>query len=90
LGVIHSTNSFLPLLRKGETRKVATISSSGGVCEFVLGTGLAQMPSYGASKGAVNVVNAKYAVKLQNEGFTMIALCPGLVDTTATAPKICE
>jgi NAD(P)-dependent dehydrogenase (short-subunit alcohol dehydrogenase family) len=85
LGVIHSTHSFLPLLRKGATRKVATISSVGGDCDFVLETGLAQAPAYGASKAAVNMVIAKYAAKLQNEGFTMVALSPGMVDTSATA-----
>ena len=85
LGVIHSTNSFLPLLRNGMTKKVVTISSGGGDRETVLKSGLAQMTAYGASKAAVNVVVAKYAIKLQKEGFTVIALAPGIVDTfTAT------
>jgi NAD(P)-dependent dehydrogenase (short-subunit alcohol dehydrogenase family) len=85
LGVIYSTNSFLPLLRKGETRKVATISSATGDCDFVLGTGLAQAAAYGTSKAAVNMIIAKFAVRLQTEGFTIIALSPGMVDTSATS-----
>jgi hypothetical protein len=32
----------------------------------------------------VNVVVAKYAAEFQNEGFTFLALSPGLVDTGNT------
>ena len=85
MGVIHSTNSFLPLLRNGMTKKVVTISSGGGDHQTTMKLGLAQVSAYGASKAAVNVVVAKYAIKLQEEDFTVIALSPGMVDTfTAT------
>lgn len=86
MGVIHSTNSFLPLLRKGNTKKVVTISSGGGDRDFVMQMGFGRMVAYGASKAAVNMIVAKFAVKLQNERFIFVALSPGLVDTTATAP----
>ena len=81
MGVIYSTNSFLPLLRNGLTKKVVTISSEAGDRETVLKMGLVQVNAYGPSKAAVNVVVAQYGIKLQEEGFTVIALAPGMVDT---------
>ena len=84
MGVIHSTNSFLPLLRKGTTKKVATISSAGGNRDSVMKLDFPQMPGYGMSKAAVNMVIAKYATKLHSEGIVLVALSPGLVDTTLT------
>ncbi|KAF8513799.1 hypothetical protein JB92DRAFT_2922000 [Gautieria morchelliformis] len=85
MGVIHSINNFLPLLRNGNTRKVVTISSRGGDPDLVLKTGLSQMVAYGASKAAVNMIVVKFAIKLQTEGFIVFAVSPGLVDTSATA-----
>ena len=84
MGVIHSTNSFLPLLRKGDTKKVATISSAGGTREFVLALDLEQMTAYGASKAAMNMIVAKFSITLKKEGFTVVALSPGLVNTAQT------
>jgi len=39
-------------------------------------------------KAALNMVVAKYAVELKSEGFKLLALSPGLVDTTADKPAI--
>ena len=84
MGVIHSTNSFLRLLRKGNTKKVVTTSSGAGTREFVLDLDLEQMPAYAASKAAVNMIIAKFSITLKKEGIIVIALCPGLVDTSQT------
>jgi NAD(P)-dependent dehydrogenase (short-subunit alcohol dehydrogenase family) len=35
-------------------------------------------PAYGASKAALNFLTRDYAKELQNEGFTVIALYPGV------------
>jgi len=41
---------------------------------------------YSISKSAVNMVNAKYAVALKEEGFIFLAISPGLVDTATGRP----
>ncbi|KAF8584788.1 NAD(P)-binding protein [Ramaria rubella] len=56
----------LPLLRQGPTKKVITISSSGGDRDFVSHTNLAAMAGYGVTKAAVNMVVTKYAIPLRS------------------------
>ncbi|KIJ53963.1 hypothetical protein M422DRAFT_153792 [Sphaerobolus stellatus SS14] len=86
-GVILATLAFLPLLRKGSLKKIVAISSSGGERDFVAKSKLTGMSAYGASKAAVNMVITKLALELEPEGFVVIALSPGLVDTTGTLPQ---
>ncbi|KAJ6541767.1 hypothetical protein B0H19DRAFT_1212872 [Mycena capillaripes] len=78
ISVVHSINAFLPLLKKGSTKKVITISTHD------LG-GFAGQGSYSIAKAALNMVVAKYAAQFKAEGFVFLALSPGVVDTTATA-----
>jgi len=85
LGVIHTTNAFLPLLREGSAKKVITIGSGGGEREFVFRSKLDAMVAYGTSKAAAHMIVTKYAVQLGDEGFIFIALSPGLVDTSSTS-----
>ncbi|GBE85213.1 predicted protein [Sparassis crispa] len=66
LGVVHTVNAFLPLLRKGTAKKIIILA-------------------YGTTKAGTHMVVTKYAALLENEGFTVVALSPGLVDTSATA-----
>ncbi|KIJ23180.1 hypothetical protein M422DRAFT_196239 [Sphaerobolus stellatus SS14] len=86
-GVILATLVFLPLLRKGSLKKIVTISSLGGEREFVVKSKVTGMSAYGASKAAVNMVVTKLALELEPEGFVVIALSPGLADTTGTLPQ---
>ncbi|KAI0778933.1 hypothetical protein BD413DRAFT_465060 [Trametes elegans] len=82
LGVVHSTAAFLPLLRAAPTKRIVVIGSGGGDHKFVYDAGIASMGAYGASKGAAVVLTAKWAAKLKDEGFVVVTLSPGLVDTT--------
>jgi len=84
LGVIHSINAFLALLRSGTTKKVVVISSGAGVTDLVWKVRLANMAAYGTTKAATNMVTTKYAALLEDEGFVVIALSPGMVDVSAT------
>jgi NAD(P)-dependent dehydrogenase (short-subunit alcohol dehydrogenase family) len=85
IGVIHTTNIFLPLLRKGTVKKVIIISSGMGDPDLVLSTGIPNQAPYSISKAAVNMVVAKYAAEYKAEGFVFLALSPGLVDTLTKA-----
>ncbi|KII93286.1 hypothetical protein PLICRDRAFT_386013 [Plicaturopsis crispa FD-325 SS-3] len=82
IGVIRSINAFLPLLKKGATKKVITLTSARGVVDFTLEVGLPDAGPYSISKAALNMANAKYAARFRDEGFVFLAISPGSVDTT--------
>ncbi|TFY62364.1 hypothetical protein EVJ58_g3909 [Rhodofomes roseus] len=85
LGAIHAVNAFLPLLRKGSAKKIAIIGSEGGTSEYAWGIRIPGMAAYATTKAAEHLVATKYAVLLEPEGFTVVTISPGLVDTRATA-----
>ncbi|OBZ79633.1 Delta(3,5)-Delta(2,4)-dienoyl-CoA isomerase, mitochondrial [Grifola frondosa] len=81
LGVIHTIDAFLPLLRKGATKKIVVIGSASGNPNCVWKARSSNFGAYSASNGASAVVVAKYAVLLEGEGFTVVSLSPGLVNS---------
>ncbi|KAI0753745.1 hypothetical protein C8Q74DRAFT_1306713 [Fomes fomentarius] len=42
------------------------------------------MSAYHMTKAAALIATTKWALKLRDEGFVVVSLSPGLVDTTAT------
>jgi len=85
-GPILTTNAFLPLLKAGKAKRVITISSGLGDPDAILTTGFLDQAPYCISKAAITMVNAKYAVEFKDQGFTFVALSPGLVDTSTEPP----
>ena len=85
LGMIHAVTAFLPLLRAGRTKKIVVIGSAAGDSKFVRTFGLGDMAAYGMTKAAALIATTKWAVKLQDEGFVVVTMSPGLVDTSETA-----
>ncbi|EJD36367.1 putative short-chain dehydrogenases/reductase [Auricularia subglabra TFB-10046 SS5] len=86
LGGILTTNAFLPLLRKGERKKVLSIGSGQGDTTSILEIGQKYSPSYAVTKSAMEMVGVKYAVKYKDEGFTFLTICPGPVKTDMATP----
>ncbi|EJD42198.1 NAD(P)-binding protein [Auricularia subglabra TFB-10046 SS5] len=86
LGPILTTNAFLPLLRKGSLKKVLTLSTGVADPSFVLKAGYAYAPSYCITKTGIEMANVKYAVKYKDEGFTFLAISPGVVNTAEAPP----
>ena len=62
-------------------KKIITISSGAGSAEFVVKSGSATNVAYAVSKAALNMVVAEFAAALESEGFTVLALSPGVVNT---------
>ncbi|KAH9837555.1 uncharacterized protein C8Q71DRAFT_548783 [Rhodofomes roseus] len=87
LGAIHSIDAFLPLLRKGSTKKIIIISTGGGERNIVWQARLNMTAAYGVTKCAENMVMTKYAAELVDEGFVVAAISPGVVDVTGTNPS---
>ncbi|PIL30285.1 hypothetical protein GSI_07465 [Ganoderma sinense ZZ0214-1] len=85
LGPIHAITAFLPLLRGSDTKKIVVIGS--GACDPSSSRAL-RLPNivaYAMTKAAALLATTKFAFKLQDEGFVVITLCPGIVDCSATA-----
>src|SRR5882672_10425476 len=60
LGLLHSIQAFLPLIRKGSVKKVANISTGMADLDVINGIVVEVVGPYSASKAAANVVIAKY------------------------------
>ncbi|KAI0723712.1 hypothetical protein C8Q72DRAFT_787192, partial [Fomitopsis betulina] len=80
LGAIHAVNTFLPLLRKGIAKKIILVSGSSSQHEFVQKAQMTAMAMLLITKCALG-----YSVELKEEGFTIVAVNPGWVNTAATA-----
>ncbi|KAL5520490.1 hypothetical protein ACEPAG_9714 [Sanghuangporus baumii] len=81
VGTTHAINAFIPLLRAGEMKKVLVVSSSMGSPRFALRANISTAGPYAISKAALNMVVAKFATRFKDEGFTFLAVSPGLVKT---------
>jgi NAD(P)-dependent dehydrogenase (short-subunit alcohol dehydrogenase family) len=75
------TTYFLPLLRKGESKKVDNMTSTLGSITLALTVAEWPLLSYKVSKIALNALTVQYALELQKEGFIFIAMNPGWVQT---------
>lgn len=84
LGVIHSIQAFLPILRAGNMKRIIVISSASVDPKFIRGASLTYMPAYAMTKAAALIVTTNYALKLAREGFIVISLSPGLADVSRT------
>ena len=80
IGNIHLFHLFLPLVLKGKTKKVISIT-----------TGLADVDStnlmevevaslYAASKAALNMVVAKFNAQYKKHGVLFLSISPGVVE----------
>ncbi|KAJ7223950.1 hypothetical protein C8J57DRAFT_1391050 [Mycena rebaudengoi] len=86
VGVVHTINAFLPLLRLGSAKKVISLSSGMGDLDLTITTEHSGQGPYAISKAALNMVVAKYAVKYKAEGFVFLAISPGVVNTLVAPP----
>ncbi|PIL26448.1 hypothetical protein GSI_12206 [Ganoderma sinense ZZ0214-1] len=85
LGPVHSITAFLPLLRASDTRKIVVIGTGAGDLKSVQGLNMVNFAAYGMTKAAAVIATTKFAIKLKDEGFVVVSLTPGVVDTSATA-----
>lgn len=81
IGVIHTINVFLPLVRAGSAKKIITISTGVAECDLTVQSGFTISAPYSISKAAVNMVVAKYAAQYKKDGLIFLALSPGFVNT---------
>ncbi|KAM0350963.1 hypothetical protein ACHAPU_002741 [Fusarium lateritium] len=81
VGNVHLFNLALPLIQKGQAKKVIAISSGMADPELISMFSITDGPSYSMSKGALNVAVAKFDAQYRKEGILFMAISPGLVAT---------
>ncbi|KAL3459758.1 NAD(P)-binding protein [Aspergillus heterothallicus] len=81
VGNIHLFNFFLPLIKKGQAKKVITITTGMADIDFISNFNIASAGSYSISKAAMNAAVAKYSAQYRKEGILFLGLSPGLVNT---------
>ena len=80
VGQVRVMQALLPNLRKGDGKKIASISSDLGSISGVTDESIGYY-AYRAGKAALNMFNACIGHELKPEGFTCLALHPGWVRT---------
>ncbi|KAF1822725.1 NAD(P)-binding protein [Dissoconium aciculare CBS 342.82] len=81
LGIHWVTRTFLPLLEKGQLKKVANISTTLGSIAFAPTFTWASCPAYKISKAALNSLTVQYSLDHAKDGFTFVAISPGWLKT---------
>lgn len=92
MSIIHTTNAFLPLIKKGEIKKILVLSSGLGDSESIVEWEWKDNVPYCVSKAALNMLVASYSTTLVEEGIMIVAISPGLVKTLTAdwAPQFYE
>ena len=81
IGIAQTINTFLPLIQRGQKKKVLVVTSSMGSPAFALKAPSENCIAYSTSKAALNMIVAKYALAYKDEGIVFLSLSPGLVKT---------
>ncbi|KAF2852435.1 short chain dehydrogenase [Plenodomus tracheiphilus IPT5] len=81
IGNIHLFNFFIPLILKGNLKKVISITSGMADVELVRSYDIFEGGPYAISKAAMNVATAKFAAEYAKDGVLFLSVCPGFVDT---------
>ncbi|OHW95680.1 short-chain dehydrogenase [Colletotrichum incanum] len=81
IGVVHLFNLFLPLVLKGDVKKVITISSGMADIDLINQYHVDVGAPYSISKGAVNIAVSKFHAQYAEQGVLFLGICPGIVDT---------
>ncbi|MCJ1383334.1 hypothetical protein MMC17_006447 [Xylographa soralifera] len=86
LGNIHFYNLFMPLVLKGKVKKVICISSGMADLDLCNKLEVETGSLYSISKGAMNVVTAKFNAQYKKDGVLFLGICPGVVDVGSFNP----
>lgn len=76
---VHSvTSAFIPLLEKGNLKKVINISTAMGSITKAPTYKLTPTPAYKIAKAALNMLTVQWHLAKYDDGFSVIALQPGV------------
>ncbi|KAK5127942.1 hypothetical protein LTR85_005059 [Meristemomyces frigidus] len=87
VGIAHTINAFLPLIRKGKDKKVITLSTGMADLDLINDFSIGIAAPYSISKAGTNALVAKYNAALgKKESILFLAISPGVVDTSEGKP----
>jgi NAD(P)-dependent dehydrogenase (short-subunit alcohol dehydrogenase family) len=78
LAVHTVTSAFIPLLEKGELKKVVNISTAMGSITQAPTYKFTPTPAYKIAKAALNMLTVQWHLAKYDDGFSFIALQPGV------------
>lgn len=81
IGQIHLINLFLPLILKGNAKKVIVLGTGHADDTLINKYELEMAAPYSISKAALNTTIAKYNAELGKEGVLFLSVSPGYVET---------
>ena len=81
IGNIHLFNLFIPLILKGQAKKVIAISSGHSDLDLIPKYNIDLAASYTISKAGLNTAVAKFSAQYAKDGVLFMSICPGVVDT---------
>ncbi|KAM0330606.1 hypothetical protein ACHAQA_003555 [Verticillium albo-atrum] len=81
VGVVHLFNLYMPLILKGNVKKVITISTGFADLDLTNKYRVGVAGPYAISKGAVNVAVSKFHAQYAEDGVLFMGISPGVVDT---------
>ena len=81
IGNVHLFNLFLPLILKGQKKKVIAITSGMADIELISKYEIDVGGPYSVSKAGTNAVVAKYSAEYAKDGVLFMSICPGMVET---------
>lgn len=84
---LYLAQKLVPLLQKGQEKKLIFISSSMADWELTLRAGRLYALSYSMSKAALNVLAAKLSVVLKPDEISIFSIDPGLVNSSNLPPE---
>ncbi|CAH6723975.1 uncharacterized oxidoreductase [[Candida] jaroonii] len=85
---IYLTNKLIPLVEKSQEKKIIFISTSFGNDEFIERSRIDNVLPYSLSKSMTNTIVAKYTNIAKQKKMTIIALCPGIVNSNGLSDEI--
>lgn len=81
VGNTHLINFFMPLILKGNAKKVLVLTTGMADHDLVLKYGVYEGGPYAISKAALNMVTSKFQAEFQKDGVLFIGVSPGVVET---------
>ncbi|KAI0505860.1 hypothetical protein F5B22DRAFT_489952 [Xylaria bambusicola] len=81
LSNIHLLNQFMPLILKGQAKKVIVLSSGHADLDSIRLYDLDVACGYAISKAAMNAAVAKFSAQYRKDGVLVMSICPGSADT---------
>lgn len=90
VGNIHLYNLYMPLILKGNAKKVIHLATGHSDTDLVLKHNIMSSMPYAITKLAMNLAVAKFSVEYAKDGVLFLNLSPGMVDNHNLDPTTCK